>query len=63
MRDVGLFRRFFSRARTRLGVEDSLNAWEETLKKPGTEENLEAVAGESDSGPDEFFDFNVYRMA
>jgi hypothetical protein len=38
-------------------VEDSLNEWEDTLKRPGTEGNLEAVVGESDSEPDIFFDF------
>jgi hypothetical protein len=40
-------------------VEDSLDAWEQTLKKPGAEGNLETAAGENDSEPDEFFDFEA----
>lgn len=39
-------------------VEDSLKAWEESLKGSGVERTLVVVAEESDSDPDEFFDFD-----
>jgi len=39
-------------------VEDSLDAWEGSLRRPGMEGNLEAMVEESDSEHDEFFDFD-----